>query len=104
MNGPAARQEEEFAEDILSMVSEKPVLFNELVAGLRGNFMVSVLRPESSRRWKNVRPDDVEKILRDFGAFFATRKHGAGLAVYVASAQFNTVIDGRGRERDVAHW
>ncbi len=93
--------DEQFAEDILSMVSEKPILFNELVDGLRGNFMQCNRRPESKRRWKNVRAHEVEAILESFGAFFRSRKHGAGSARYVATEDFSTVLDGRCRVKEV---
>jgi len=81
----------EFVEDVLSLISEEPKLLNDIIDSLRGRF----LSIPSGRRWKNVRKEDVEAILVEYGAFFGSRRHGSGIAEYVASARFTEVLDGR---------
>lgn len=74
--------------DVLERLSEVPVLWANLVRDLR------------DARWRGLgreQQEDLKHELRDLGAFFDTRPHGAGLAEYVATAAFETVMDGRGR-------
>lgn len=84
-----------FTTDILSRIGARPVLLNDLVQDLRDGAC-------AGRRWRNVRTDDVVAILRANGAYLATRTHGAGVAIYVAAVPFTSVVDGRGKTRDVA--
>lgn len=85
-----------FMEDVFSLVDAKPVLFNDVIAALRGGNRTS-LDLASGRRWRNVREQDVERALRDLGAHFGAAKHGAGIAVYVASVAFSSAVNGRGK-------
>ncbi len=68
-----------FAEAVLEVVSERPMLVADLVSELR------------ERSWRNVRAEEVESVLREFGAHLRARTHGAGIAVYVATAPFTEV-------------
>jgi hypothetical protein len=91
------------AEDVLSLIGSTPVILNDLIGALRGS-MRSPMSLESDRRWRNVRTGDVEGLLREYGAYLMCRDHGAGLAVYVASAPFETVVDRWGKSRDVREY
>lgn len=90
-----------FKDDILSLVGPKPVLFNDLIDTLRGRLMAG--SPPSGRRWRNVRPDDVEFFLRDHGAYFRIRNYASGAAVYVATEPFTEVL-GRAGRRAMKMW
>ena len=89
-------QRELFAEDLLSIVTTTPRLLNDIIASMRGGF--SQYRLTSGRRWRNLRHEEVEAALRSYGAYFRSRKHGAGIAVYVAAAPFKTVVDRWGKD------
>ena len=92
-----------FEEDVRSLVIKRPRLLNEIVASLRGpSFRMNTYPVESCRRWRGVRAEEVEQIMRDAGFHFRSREHGAGVAVYVSTQSFDTVIDGRGIERAVS--
>lgn len=93
---------ENLLEDILDLLGDKPVLLNEIIQGLRGPLPgTRVRRPTSKRRWRSVDKREIERLLRDLGAYFARRMHGSGTADYVAAEEFTTVIDGRGKVREV---
>lgn len=99
-----ATTEERFLEDLLSLVSETPVLFRDLVGALRG----SPRAPgscDSGRRWRNLKEERVERALRDLGAFFRCRTYASGIAVYVATAPFDSIVDYRfGKTRAVREY
>lgn len=90
-------QPELFAEDLLSIVTETPRLLNDIIASMRGT-MFSQYRLVSGRRWRNLRTEEVEQVLRSYGAYFGSRKHGAGCAVYVATTPFKHVADRWGKD------
>ncbi len=71
-----------FEETVIEMVTEKPILFNELIKKVR-------------TKWRGVNEDRVESILKEFGAHLRCRRFASGLAVYVASVPFETVLDER---------
>lgn len=99
--------EERFAEDVLSLVGEEPVLLSEVVDALRGGRSCRSRGRscESGRSWRNVREDEVERVLRDFGAHLRSRRYGSGRAIYVATAPFETVVDYRhGKTRAVTDY
>lgn len=90
----------ELLEDVLDLIGDKPVLFNDLVASLRGgtgaNRSALAACPSSGRRW-NINPRQLELALADADFHFATAPHGCGVAIYVADAPFTEVVNGRGK-------
>jgi len=90
------RFEEHFLEDVLSLVTTKPMLVSDLIAALRDGYPLA-----SKRQWRNVNKLRVMSLLREYGAHLRWREHGAGAAVYVAALPFTTVVDGRGKTVEV---
>lgn len=81
----------QFAEDVMSLVGDKPALLSDLIGALRGSWRCGISGPVSGRRWSNLREDDVIATLADFGAYFGAIRYASGLATYVASAPFSEV-------------
>lgn len=76
----------DFIEDVRSCIAAgAPVLVNDIVARLRHGEL------SSKRRWRNVRVEVVERVLRLAGAHLRFRIHGSGVAIYVAQAAFGEV-------------
>jgi hypothetical protein len=96
----AAQSRASFEQDVLSLVGTEPVLLSEVIATLRGG-MRAPRDLASGRRWRGVREDTVEGILREHGAHLGSRLHGAGRAVYVATVPFTKASDWYGREYPV---
>jgi hypothetical protein len=88
--------EEQFAEDLLSLITDKPRLVADIIGSLRGG-MNRQYDVASKRRWRNLRDSEVEEVAAAFGAYIASRPHGAGIAIYVSSAPFQSVIDRFGK-------
>ncbi len=77
-----------------------PVLFNDLVGALRCSARGGISNV-TGRRWRNLNACFLEIALRRYGCHFARRRHGSGVAIYVASHHFDQVTDGRGKVRKV---
>lgn len=81
-------------EDVRSMTKVRPVLLSDVTSSLRGG-MNATWSLASGRRWK-LNDQQLKAELRGAGFYFASITHGAGSAVYVFEAPFDTVVTGRG--------
>ncbi len=101
---------EQFAEELLELVSETPVLVSDIIASLRWTWTGGVSRIEggewrslrSKHRWANVRQQDVIEILQEFGAHVAYRNHASGTAIYAATVPFTEVPNPRTYQKNPA--
>lgn len=84
------RWEYEIFAVVLELVADRPRLVNDVRAELRDRGFSCVPRQEEFCR-----------DLRAYGFALASREYGAGVAIYVAAEPFQTVVDGKGRVRDV---
>jgi hypothetical protein len=76
---------ERFVEAVMNRLTSEPKLLNDLISDLR------------FAGWRNVREQDLSDIVQFLGGYERWRQHGAGNAVYVATAPFETV-DYRGKQ------
>jgi len=87
-------------DDVKFLLKKQPELFSDVVSALRGkgtNWKLSL----NGRTWKNINVEQLEIDLIEAGLFFAYRRHASGLAVHIYTECFHTIIDGRGKEKDV---
>jgi hypothetical protein len=91
---------EQFVADVMSLVNDKPRLMNDIIGALRGSWS-SPLDVPSGRRWRRVRFDDVERIIRNNGGFIRCRTYAAGIAIYAATVPFTEVQNNRVYDRVV---
>lgn len=92
--------ETKLLEDLMELVTAKPVLLADVVATLRGGrgaWCSSLARPTSGRRWSIGDVYRLESDMKEAGFYFGSRLHGAGVAIYVADAPFSEVVNGRGK-------
>lgn len=84
---------ETFVEDILTLLSERPVLVRDLMQDLRDgtSYVSENFETRRTCRWRNVREQDVLDIVQFLGGYERWRQHGAGVATYVATVPFSTV-------------
>jgi len=82
-----------FEAAFLAKVSATPRLVSDIVQDLR------------DERWRGINIPDLRQLVRELDSagrlFLRLREHGAGLAEYVATEAFETVVDGRGKTQAV---
>lgn len=86
---------EKLIQDCIEVVSSRtsPILFSDLLDTLRHDL--------PGRRWKGLNEHTLRQDLEDFGFFFRSRTHGAGVATYISTKDFSEVIDRWGKKVQV---
>jgi hypothetical protein len=79
----------DFETAVLNLVTEQPRLVNDIIQDLR------------DKGWKRLNEQTVIAVIRDFGGYIGSRKHGAGNAKYAASVAFTQVTDFNGKVHTV---
>lgn len=82
----------ELLEDVRQILAEGPMPVGDLIRGLRRSFRYTGRKAESGRRWRiGGLQIAFERELHEAGLELRERRHGSGIATYVALTSFDKV-------------